>query len=220
MSRQKTSISIKEVYLALHRHRGAQGWWPAESKFEIMVGAVLTQNTAWTNVEKAIRSLKEQKLLQPSAILGCDPSILANYIRSSGTFNIKAKRLRALCDWYVLHGEYAAISNWPTSKLRQSLLAVHGIGPETADAIILYAFKRPVFVIDAYTKRIFGRLGLVAWNANYETLRATFESNLEIDATLFGEYHAHIVEHAKQVCKLQPKCKECVLRKDCLYNLK
>lgn len=220
MGEQKTSAEIKNVYLALYRRQGAQGWWPAESKFEIMVGAVLTQNTAWTNVEKAIRSLKGRHLLQPHAILDCDPSVLAHHIRSSGTFNIKAKRLRALCEWYVSHGEYKAISNWSTSALRSSLLAVHGIGPETADAIILYAFKRPVFVVDAYTKRIFERLGLVARDSNYETLRAYFKSNLEIDVTLFGEYHALIVEHAKRICKVQPKCRECILRNDCLYNLK
>ena len=117
----------------------------------------------------------------------------------------------------MLHGEYESISRWPTDKLRHSLLKVHGVGPETADVVILYAFNRPVFVIDAYTKRIFSRLGMVEKNADYESLRAYFEENLELNAAIFGAYHAHIVEHAKNVCKKQPNCEKCVLNKNCSY---
>ena len=219
MSRQKTTLATKQVYLELKRQQGEQEWWPAESVFEILVGAILTQNTAWTNVEKAIQSLKQHNLLAPNAIIACDQHKLAAYIRSSGYFNVKAKRLRALCEWYLLHGEYKSIAQWSTDKLRQSLLGVHGVGPETADAIILYAFKRPVFVVDAYTLRMFSRLGVVDSNINYEALRAYFEQSLKPDAVLFGEYHAHIVEHGKNVCKVKPNCKECVLSKKCLFYL-
>lgn len=216
MSQKKPSI--EKIYSALHRQNGDLGWWPAESKFEIIVGAVLTQNTAWTNVEKAIQSLKNQNLLTPQAIIACSRTDLATHIRSSGTFNIKAKRLHAISQWYFTHGEFAEISNWPTTKLRQSLLAVHGVGAETADAIILYVFERAVFVVDAYTKRLFSRLGFVDEDCSYENLRAFFESNLEPDAVLFGEYHAHIVEHAKHVCKIRPHCERCILREWCDFN--
>ena len=213
MSPQKPNI--KQIYIALHQQQGAQGWWPAESKFEIIVGAVLTQNTAWTNVEKAIQSLKKQNLLTAQAILACSRPELAKHIRSSGTFNIKAKRLHAISQWYFTHGEFAGISNWPTANLRQSLLAVHGVGAETADAIILYVFERAVFVVDAYTKRLFVRLGLAENDIDYRSLQALFESSLQSDTALFAKYHAHIVEHAKYICKVQPHCERCVLRKWC-----
>ena len=209
--------SIKQIYAALQDQRGTQGWWPAENKFEILVGAVLTQNTAWLNVEKAIQSLKSQRLLAPQAMIDCGQQSLAQHIRSSGTFNVKARRLLALAKWYVANGEFENITHWSTATLRRSLLAVHGIGPETADAIILYAFERAVFVVDAYTKRIFSRLGMVEDNSDYESLRNFFENNLEPNAALFGEFHAHIVEHAKNVCKVQPRCGRCVLRGGCRF---
>ncbi len=218
MPKQILQVDIQKVYLELRMQQGELGWWPAESVFEILVGAVLTQNTAWTNVEKAIQSLKEGGLLSPQAILGCENEILANRIRSSGYFNVKAKRLRAVCEWYVLNGEFEAISQWSTDLLRESLLQVHGVGPETADDIILYAFKRPVFVVDAYTRRMFSRLGLTQAKQDYESLRAVFENNLEPDAQLFGDYHAHIVEHAKNICKVKPSCTECVLNRLCCYK--
>ncbi len=216
MNQQKPSI--KQIYLRLRRQQGEQGWWPADSHFEIIVGAVLTQNTAWTNVEKAIQSLKQQNLMTPQAMIACSRPELAKHIRSSGTFNIKAKRLHAISRWYFSHGEFSEISNWPTAKLRRSLLAVHGVGAETADAIILYVFKRPVFVVDAYTKRLFSRLGFVDEDCSYESLRGFFESNLESDAALFGEYHAHIVEHAKHVCKVRPYCERCSLSEYCDFS--
>ena len=215
MSQQKPIV--KQIFIALHQQQGEQGWWPAESKFEIIVGAVLTQNTAWTNVEKAIQSLKNQNLLTPEAIIACSQTDLAKHIRSSGTFNIKAKRLYAISLWYFSHGGFIEISKWSTAKLRQSLLSVHGVGPETADAIVLYVFERAVFVVDAYTKRLFGRLGLVEKDIDYQSLQVFFERYLESDAVLFGEYHAHIVEQAKNICKVQPHCKQCVLRKWCDY---
>jgi len=160
MPQKKSKLDVKQVYLHLKKQQGRQKWWPADSVFEILVGAVLTQNTAWGNVEKAIQSLNDSNLLSPRAIMSCTSKNLANSIRSSGYFNVKAKRLRAISEWYVINGEFDAINKWSTNKLRCALLGVHGVGPETADDIILYVFKRPVFVIDAYTKRIFGRLGL------------------------------------------------------------
>ena len=208
---------LKKIYRILKKQQGARNWWPAETKFEILVGAVLTQNTAWTNVEKAIHALKEGNLLSPQKIVACKPQRLANCIRSSGYFNVKAKRLRALCEWYVKHGEYKQIKKWPTDKLRQELLAVHGVGPETADDIVLYAFKRPVFVIDAYTKRIFSRLGLTQADQDYESMRSFFEKNLEADVQLFGEFHAHIVEHGKNICRVKPRCEECALNNLCAH---
>lgn len=209
---------LKKVYRILRKQQGERNWWPAETTFEILVGAVLTQNTAWTNVEKAIQSLKNNELLSPQKIVACKPRRLAICIRSSGYFNVKAKRLRALCEWYIRQGEYKRIKKWPTEKLRQELLAVHGVGPETADDIILYAFRRPVFVIDAYTKRIFSRLGLTQADQGYESMRSFFENNLQPDAQLFGEYHAHIVEHGKNICRVKPRCEECALNNLCSYS--
>ena len=220
MRQRKTELDLHQVYLALRKKQGMQSWWPADSVFEIIVGAILTQNTAWTNVEKAIQSLKDGKLLSPHAILSCEQHLLANRIRSSGYFNVKAKRLSAVCEWYVSNGEFDGINQWSTERLRESLLQVHGVGPETADDIVLYAFKRPVFVIDAYTRRMFGRLGVTQAEQDYELLRAEFENNLKPDAQLYGEYHAHIVEHAKNICRVKPRCGECVLNKLCSYSEK
>ena len=212
------NTKFEQVYLILKKQQGQRNWWPADSVFEILVGAVLTQNTAWGNVEKAIQALQENDLLSPRAIISSEQDTLANCIRSSGYFNVKAKRLRALCEWYIENGEYDGINEWSTEQIRVQLLNVHGVGPETADDIILYAFKRPVFVIDAYTKRVFSRLGLVQQDQSYEDLRALFEDNLKTDPQLFGEYHAHIVEHGKNTCKVKPRCSECVLNEMCAYK--
>ena len=212
------SAKFEQVYLILKQQQGQRNWWPADSVFEILVGAILTQNTAWTNVEKAIQSLQQNNLLSPQAIISCEQEKLANCIRSSGYFNVKAKRLRALCEWYVAHGEFDGIDKWSTEEIRTALLNVYGVGPETADDIVLYAFKRPVFVIDAYTKRVFSRLGLVQQDQSYDTLRALFENNLKPDPQLFGEYHAHIVEHGKNTCKVKPRCGDCVLSEICSYE--
>ena len=178
-----------------------------------MVGAVLTQNTAWANVERAIDNLRQADLLNPAAITALDQAVLADYLRPAGYFNIKAKRLQALTRFLIDHPQLDSLE---TEELRRGLLSVHGIGPETADDILLYAYQRPVFVIDAYTRRLFGRLGLMDGEASYERLRQGFESGLNQDAQMFNEYHALIVRHAKTVCRPKPLCECCSLRNRCL----
>ena len=209
-------VRIISVYKALHKTYGTQKWWPADSRFEIMVGAVLTQNTAWTNVERAISNLQLASALSPEAILESSHEQLAEWIKPSGYFNIKAKRLRNFCQWYFERGGYNSLKYLKTNKLRQQLLSVNGVGPETADDIILYAFSRKVFVIDAYTKRIFSRLGIVDADLDYESLRQFFEKELNKESVkTFNEYHALIVMHGKDVCKVKPRCNDCCLEKNC-----
>lgn len=205
-----------QVYRRLHGHYGVQQWWPADTAEEVIIGAVLTQNTAWINVEKAINNLKQADALATDIISSMPHEQLAELIRPSGYFNVKAKRLRALCVWLEAQGGYESLIHWPTEQLRDALLGVYGVGPETADDIVLYAFNRPVFVIDAYTRRIFSRLGITD-EQDYEALRGFFESNLKADSRLFSEYHALIVLHAKDVCRKKPLCEACVLQKDCSY---
>jgi endonuclease-3 related protein len=183
-----------------------------------MVGAILTQNTAWTNVEKAIAALKARDRLSPQAILAARRDRLAQWIRPSGYFNIKSERLRQFCRWYQDQGGWEVLCRRDTQALRRELLAVKGVGPETADDMLLYAFERPVFVIDAYTRRIFSRLGLVEENEGYEALRARFEEGLEPDVALFNEYHALIVQHGKEVCRKRPRCGDCELARDCGWH--
>ena len=206
---------LMAVYRRLHAAHGPQHWWPGESAFEIMVGAVLTQNTAWTNVEKAIVNLKAAKALSPEVIAATPHRRLAAWLKPSGYFNIKAKRLRSMCAWLIHKGGTRKIARLPTGALRAELLQVHGIGPETADDILLYAFKRPVFVIDAYTRRIFRRLGSIQGDEDYETLRRLFENSLATDTQLFNEYHALIVAHAKDICRPRPRCACCGLSALC-----
>lgn len=213
--RPRPRASLKKIHDLLYAANGRQYWWPGDGAFEIMVGAVLTQNTAWTNVEKAIANLKQAKALSPEAIVKAHPRRLAAWLRPSGYFNIKAKRLRALCRWLMEQGGVRNLAKLTTHDLRHALLGVHGIGPETADDILLYAFQRPVFVIDAYTRRIFSRLRLIAGDEPYDTLRNLFENELGFSAPLFNEYHALIVIHGKEVCKKRPLCGGCTLADQC-----
>lgn len=209
-------MRIKSVYQQLHKAYGPQQWWPADSRFEVMVGAILTQNTAWLNVERAISNLKQASALSVEAILGSSHEQLAEWIKPSGYLNIKAKRLRNFCQWYDEQGGYEALKRLKTDTLRQRLLTVNGVGPETADSILLYAFSRKVFVIDAYTRRIFSRLGISDADIDYESLRAVFEKALSKESVkLFNEYHALIVMHAKDVCRVKPRCEKCCLRRSC-----
>ena len=194
---------------------GPQDWWPGETAFEVMIGAILTQNTAWPNVEKAINNLKQAGIFSAIELLNASDEELAQLIRPSGYFNIKADRLKQLCRFLQEQGGEQALRQQKTARLRKLLLSVKGIGPETADDILLYAFQRPVFVIDAYTRRIFSRLGIAAGEEPYEVLRMGFESALEADVALFNEYHALIVCHAKQFCSKKPKCMGCPLATRC-----
>ncbi len=213
------AYNLRQVYQRLRRQHGEQQWWPGDTPFEIMVGAILTQNTAWTNVEKAINNLKAADCLQAETIADCQHEQLAELIRPSGYFNIKTRRLQAFCQWLVSQGGEQAVARLETEILREQLLDVHGVRPETADDMVLYAFKRPVFVIDAYTRRIFSRLGLIGGDEKYEDLRKRFEKSLGMDAELFNEYHALIVIHGKDICRVKPRCDECNLSARCSHAL-
>ena len=213
-------MTLLEVYRTLLRHYGPQHWWPGDTSFEIMVGAVLTQNTAWSNVEKAIANLRDHDCLDAERIIELTPAALAALIRPAGYFNLKAKRLQNFCRWYIEAGGETGLAQWDDHRLRRELLAVNGVGPETADDIVLYACERPVLVIDAYTRRIFSRLGLVDGDENYEALRHFFEQGLKRGSRhervrLFNEYHALIVRHAKEACRTRPHCAGCCLRQNC-----
>jgi endonuclease-3 related protein len=209
--------ALRRVYDALLASHGAQGWWPAETRFEVMLGAILTQNTAWSNVERALARLAQRIALTPVDLLALDQAALADAIRPSGYYNVKAGRLRAFCEALIAAGGEAGLAAMPTRQLRQWLLAINGIGPETADDILLYAFERPVFVVDAYTRRLFQRLGLLAGDEGYETIRQQVETAAGPDPALFNEYHALIVRHAKEVCRARkPRCGECALSAGCL----
>jgi endonuclease-3 related protein len=204
-------------YRAMRHAYGPQHWWPGETPFEVMVGAILTQNTAWINVERALAGLARRIPLEAEAILSLTETELADHLRPVGYFNVKARRLRAFCAAYREAGGMGALEGMPTSDLRALLLAVHGIGPETADDMLLYAFERPVFVVDAYTRRIFLRLGELAGGETYEAIRCAFEQALGGDAALFNEYHALIVRHGKDICRVRPRCGACCLRGLCRF---
>ena len=207
--------SLLTVFDSLLTAYGRQHWWPGETPFEIMVGAVLTQNTAWTNVEKAIANLVARDKLLPEAIIAARKDHLANWLRPSGYFNVKAERLKNFCRWYVEAGGFDALSKLDTATLRDALLSVNGVGPETADDILLYAFGRAVFVIDAYTRRLFSRMGFIAGDEAYDDIRLAVEDKLGPDAGLYNEYHALIVLHAKTICRVRPHCDGCLLRENC-----
>lgn len=211
--------SLKEIYKLFEKAYGDQKWWPGDSRFEIIVGAILTQNTAWSNVEKAITNLKTAKTLNPTKIALARQNTLAKLLKPAGYFNVKAKRLKAFCKWLQSQGGVRALARRETNQLRIDLLNVYGIGPETADDILLYAFGRPVFVIDAYTRRIYARLGLINGKESYEALRHKFETALGPNAVLYNQYHALIVRHAKERCRTKPACATCCTARICHYNL-
>jgi endonuclease-3 related protein len=207
--------SLHRLYARLLDAFGPQGWWPAETAFEVMVGAILTQNTAWSNVEQALARLRSRIPLSAEAILALDQDALAETLRPSGYYNVKARRLSAFCAAYVAAGGFAALDRLATHDLRAWLLSLNGIGPETADDILLYAFERPVFVVDAYTRRLFGRLALLDGAEGYEQIRRACELALGPDVPLLKEYHALIVVQGKTICRVRPSCGQCVLRQEC-----
>jgi len=212
-------MPIKSIFNILFKVYGKQNWWPGETPFEIMVGAILTQNTSWNNVEKAIDNLVFHDCLDAEKIIRIHEDQLAVLLKPSGYFNLKTKRIKNYCRWYLDQGGYHCLAARDTGQLRIDLLSINGIGPETADDIMLYAFERPVFVIDAYTRRLFSRLGLVDGTASYEQIRKLFEGKLGEDVALYNEFHALIVRHAKLVCKKQPECHQCCLVKKCDYAI-
>lgn len=214
----ESTIIINRVYREMSRRYGPRYWWPADSQFEIMVGAILTQNTNWNNVERALDNLKRAGALDPDTILATHHKRLASWLRPSGYFNVKSKRLRNLCRWLVENGGVRELQRMQTPVLRSALLSVYGVGRETADDILLYAFDRPVFVIDAYTRRIFSRIGLIQGHEDYDVIRDMFESKLRGQPPDYKEYHALIVLHGKTVCRPAPYCEQCCIRKICAFH--
>jgi len=207
------------IYNRMLDRFGALHWWPAETPFEVCIGAILTQNTAWTNVEKAICALKQAELMAPVAVRDVDQEQLAQLIRPAGYFNVKSARLKEFVAWLFRNHagslEQMFAGSW--LSLRTDLLQVRGIGPETADSILLYAGNKPTFVVDAYTRRLFYRLGLLPEDAGYDHTREMFMANLPADAQLFNEYHALIVEQCKQFCRKKPLCNGCPLFDACPF---
>jgi len=209
---------LVEIYQRLLSAYGPQGWWPADTRFEVMVGAILTQATAWRNVERAIQRLKAAGALSPERMARLSEGELAELIRPAGFFRQKTRRLRALLRLIGQHGSVEGLLSLPAGELRRQLLSVPGVGPETADSILLYAAGYPVFVVDAYTKRILHRLGLLSGEkAGYEEVQELFESNLPRDPKLYGEYHALLVRHAKEHCRARPRCPGCPLAPVCNF---
>ncbi len=222
---------LQQIYSILHKTYGPQGWWPLtpegshetkhhqgapkhhQHRFEIIVGAILTQNTAWTNVEKAISNLNKNKSLSIQKIKKINQQKLGELIRSAGYYNQKSERLKIIADFFSKDGFRIFDKN--IDDLRIGLLNIKGIGPETADSIILYAAEKPIFVIDAYTKRIFSRVGVCSHDVKYDELQNLFHKSLKKEKNTFKEYHALIVEHAKQHCRTKPVCGNCPLYSLC-----
>ena len=208
---------FEQVYEQLLSAFGPQGWWPADTPFEVMVGAILTQNTAWTNVERALERLKGSGRFTPDGLLRLSDGEMAEMVRPSGAFRLKTRRLKAYLAIFVgcYGGEVDRMKARPMPALRAQLLEVHGVGPETADCILLYALDKPSFVVDAYTRRVFGRLGLVDTRADYHEVQARFTDRLSPDVGLYQEYHALIVALGKGFCRPKPRCERCPLAAGC-----
>jgi len=208
------SERLMEIYRRLYERFGPQGWWPADGPFEVIVGAILTQNTAWRNVERAIGNLKEEGLLDPWALLEVDEGELASLIRPAGYYNVKSKRLKAFIRYFCekYQGNLEKMFQRPLPQLREELLGVDGIGPETADSILLYAGGRPVFVVDAYTRRALSRHHIIEEGATYQEVQELFMKNLPHDVELFKEYHALFVRLGKTHCRPKPLCEGCPLK--------
>jgi len=204
-----------EIYEKLLSHYGEQHWWPAETPFEMMIGAILTQNTTWQNATKAIANLKTHALLDCESIASCNLPELGNIIRSAGSYMQKARYLQQFSLFYYNNGKRSGLIKWPASTMRKQLLGVHGIGPETADSILLYALDKPYFIIDAYTKRLFIRLGHIKHEMNYDGIQHYFQQRLPESLPLFQEFHALIVEQSKHYCQTKPQCLDCPLRDNC-----
>jgi len=211
---------LTEVYRLFLNRYGPQHWWPAETPFEVIVGAILTQSASWVNVEKAIFNLKEAVELTPVLLRQLPIEELSRLVYPSGYYRSKALKLKSFVE--RLGKDYGdsleRLFDLDVPCLRSELLSIYGVGDETADSIILYAARKPVFVIDAYTRRIFGRLGFSASGGGYAALQALFMDNLPIDEGLFNEYHALIVRHGKEICKKAPLCDGCCLGDICVYR--
>ena len=209
---------VTKMFDILYSFYGPQRWWPGESPFEITLGAILTQNTTWHNAALAIANLAAADLLEPNALFRTSPEKVKTLINPAGFFNVKYERVRNFLEYLKRHDmDLERFRNLPVAELREELLQVNGIGPETADSILLYAFERQIFVVDAYTRRLFSRLGH-GWmeKAAYEEIQSFFMEELPSDVKLYNEYHALIVAHCKDTCRKQaPLCFACVLSPFC-----
>jgi endonuclease-3 related protein len=205
---------LRDLHDALLAHYGHQKWWPADDSFEVMIGAILAQNTAWKNVEKAIQNLRTFELLDVRKLHELDQDTLALAIKPAGTFNVKAARLKAYIAWYVrrFDADLERMKQVPPDRLREELLEIKGIGPETADAILLYAVEAPTFVVDTYAHRVLTRHDLAMEEATYEDLKEAFERELPRDVKVYNELHALIVAVGKEYCRPKPRCEKCPLR--------
>jgi endonuclease-3 related protein len=210
---------LTEIYRLLFARYGPQHWWPADTTFEVMVGAILTQSAAWGNVEKAISNLKREGELTPVSLRQLPIDKLANLIYPSGYYKAKALKLKKFVERLgeAYQDSLDKLFSLDILQLRNELLSIHGVGPETADSIILYAAHKPTFVIDTYTRRIISRLGLSPQRVDYTTFQALFMDNLPAGEQLFNEYHALFVRHGKEACKKTPLCDHCCLKDLCLY---
>lgn len=204
---------LRGLYERMFRHYGPLHWWPGETPFEVMVGAILTQNTAWTNVEKAIANLKRAKVLEPHKLFRLAPAKLAKLIRPAGFFRLKTKRLKNFLKFLIQEcdGNISQLKRQPLHVLREKLLSVNGIGPETADSILLYALEKPIFVVDAYTRRVLYRHHLAKADVTYHEMQELFMRHLKPDASYFNEYHAQLVNIGKDFCRTKPRCQNCPL---------
>jgi endonuclease-3 related protein len=213
MAAGRVGVLLQELYDRLWEAWGPQGWWPGDTPFEVAVGAILTQNTNWGNVARAIAALKDQGLLDPQALHDLPEPELARLIRPAGYFNVKARRLKNFLDFLAQHydGSMERLAAAGLATLRPALLTVKGVGPETADSILLYALAQPTFVVDAYTFRILSRHGLIAEACTYEELRHLFQEHLPARVELYQEYHALLVRLGKELCRPRPRCPGCPL---------
>lgn len=214
-TKTEQNIILVQIYNTLFKSFGPQHWWPGDTPFEIAVGAILTQNTNWGNVEKAINNLKESGTLDAHILHKMPHAKLASLIKSAGYFNIKAKRLKHFLA-FLTNNYKGVIENMKDEdlyELRRRLLEVNGIGPETADSILLYSLDKPTFVIDAYTKRVLIRHNIIPESATYHEMQELFHNNLPADAAIYNEYHALFVMTGKHFCKPKPKCQGCPLEK-------
>lgn len=211
---RQISKTLQWLFDRLYQTYGPRHWWPGDTQFEVIVGAILTQNTAWRNVEKAIANLKRGRFLNPKALYALNRRKLAGLIRPAGYFNIKAARIKAFMKFLFFNygGSLKKMFRTKTEDLRKELLGVNGIGPETADSILLYAGKRPIFVVDAYTRRILSRHALIDAGASYDEIQSLFMNCLPNQERLFNEYHALLVQLGKALCKAKPDCQNCPLR--------
>ncbi len=219
MDNQTINQVLPNIYQQLMACYGPQYWWPAEEPFEVIAGAILTQSAAWGNVEKAIANLKSAEALSPEALRRLSLPEIARLIHPCGYYNAKALKLKSFADWLGEHYDDSLSELFANDieQLRRHLLSIHGIGQETADSIILYAAGKPIFVIDAYTRRIIERVGLAPDDDSYAAYQALFMDNLPADTRLFNEYHALLVCLAKNVCNKHPLCRHCCLNSICHF---